>query len=329
MIIGGGAVSEMFHIPACIHLFGIENVNVCEPNPLQATKIVNKFGSLNISYDYSGNLSTSDFAIIASPPHTHLSIIKSCLDSKITVLCEKPISLNLQEAEEILNIIQESQLPFGMCHTYRFFPNRQEIKELLRNGFFGDNIRIEIAEGDPSSWKTVSGYNVRKELTPGGVLLDAGVHSLDFLLWCLDYPTRIEYTDDSIGGLESNAQLKLSFKSDIEANYRLSRTCSLPNTMTIKGNAGFAVIDLYEMTHYSIGVSSLDKLEAETNGMNYDWTTIARVQIQDFVDAVRMNKQPKATLLDGLNTIKLISECYTQKWNRPLPSIAPIPGHLF
>mgnify|MGYP006992185445 CR=1 FL=1 len=47
----------------------------------------------------------------------------------------------------------------------------------IKDGFFGNDVFITVHEGYPSGWPTVSGYCFRKEMVPGGVLYDNGIHT--------------------------------------------------------------------------------------------------------------------------------------------------------
>ncbi|MCE3296655.1 MAG: hypothetical protein K0R65_2369 [Crocinitomicaceae bacterium] len=325
LIIGGGAISDMFHIPASLEVVGKESVYLAEPHVEQCQKMVKKFGLEHSGGDYKEFLSAANMAIIATPPHLHLEIIRDCMLAGVHVLCEKPLALNFAECEELLKIQRETNVKAALCHTYRFFPNRREIRESLQSGSFGTNLHLTIEEGEPASWESVSGYNFRKELVPGGVFLDAGIHSLDFILWCLGKPRSFEYEDDSLGGLESNLRLKMHFENGATAFFRLSRTCNLANKIEVKSELQQAELDIFEMNGYFLNGETKQAKAGEI----YDWSTIASIQLRDFVRAVESGTQPMCTLEEGAAVIELIESCYRMKKERDLPNKAPLPGQTF
>lgn len=325
LIIGGGAVSDMFHIPASLELLGKEQVFLAEPNPVQRKKIKDKYDLLHTTEDYHDFLEQADIAVVATPPHAHLEIIRSCMEAGLHVLCEKPLALTPAECQHLLTLQQEKNLVAGMCHTYRFFPNRRQLREQVMGGFFGDDLHLSIEEGEPASWESVSGYNFRKELVPGGVFLDAGIHSLDFILWCMGKPYAFHYEDDSLGGLESNLRLELIFENAVKASFQLSRTCHLSNKIIATGKGKRAELDIFNMLASDTGNGPQEIKTEET----YDWTTIAVIQLRDFIRAVETGSSPMCSLEEGAALIELITECYELKKQRPLPHLAPLPGITF
>jgi len=328
LIIGGGAVSEIQHIPAAIALLGKENVLVAETNAMQRSKLADTFKLPNLTTDYKQELKNIDFVLLATPPHLHADIIEDCLNKGIPVLCEKPLSRSFDEIAETLKLSHEKKIQVALCHLYRFFPNRNYIRTLLHEGYFGDKLIIDIQEGDPADWPTVTGYNFRKELVPGGVLFDGGIHSLDFILWCLGKPLTIEYIDDSLGGLESNAVMHFTFENNAKATFRISRTCSLPNKISIKGSLNSASFGIFEMNKIDF-ISGEQTHKADMQNIEYSWSNIARYQMEDFIEAVKNKAAPKCTFDEGADVIKVIEECYKMKKKRALPEKAPFPGFMF
>lgn len=325
LIIGGGAVSEMFHIPSAVKLFGLKQVYLAEKSTIQLEKIKKNFHLTNTTDDYHIYLNNVDFVILATPPHTHVEIIKKCIAANLPVLCEKPLASSIRECKEIIQH-NTKNVTIGLCHTYRFFPNRVKVRELIQKQFFGNHIEINIQEGDPIDWPVLSGYNFRKELVSGGVLLDAGVHSLDFLLWCLGEPLHIDYKDDSIGGIESNAELKAEFKNNVKVRFTISRTCSLSNTIQLIGDNNKVELDIFEMNEMVINGSNALR---DTKQQKYNWADIGELQLQHFADAVLNKTSPMCSLEEGVNTIKWIEKCYVEKKSRLLPETVPLPGWKF
>lgn len=307
LIIGGGAVSESTHIPAAIKVVGVENVFLAEPNSVQSEKMANKFGLTNFATDYKQLLNKADAVIIATPPHIHNAILADCIKANRPVLCEKPLSPDSKESKVVL-AENKSGLLLGMCHTYRLFSNRLKVRELIKNGYFGNQVSIDIQEGFPSGWPTVSGYCFRKEMVPGGVLFDAGIHSLDFILWCLGEPTHIEYYDDEMGGLESNASISLKFENG-NAHFRISRTCELSNKIVVSGNGKKVELDIYEMnTLLEDGVETI----ADTKRL-LDWTNIGEFQTLNFVNSLKKREIINCTAEDGLRVVEVLEKCYSLK----------------
>jgi predicted dehydrogenase len=329
LIVGAGAVSETFHIPSAINLFGVDNVFIADPSITQQNHIKKKFNLENVFDEYTNSLSEVDFVILATPPHIRSEIFEKCIEKNIPVLCEKPAILYSKEGQGIIKQNKQNNIIIGLCHTYRLFPNRLYAKKLIEEGYFGNNINIEISEGFPSDWPAVSGYNVRKDLVPGGVLMDAGIHSLDFLLWTLGDVSEFEYVDDGLGGLESNALVNLKFQNNSTAKFRISRTCTMPNKITITGSGKKLTLDVFEMTAIKYDDNEIQTIDISPDFEDYNWNTIGKYQLKDFTEAMEKSTLPICTMEEGVQVIGLIEEFYKIKRSRPLPEKAPLPGLMF
>lgn len=299
LIIGGGAIADCNHIPMAKKLVGIENIVLAEPNVAQAEKLKAKHGLLHVVGDYHEALPLVDACIICTPPHVHNAILKDCIAAGKHVLCEKPLSPSSAETKEILKDAPKD-LVLSMCHSYRFMASRKEVHRMIKEGLFGDNLSVSIHEGNPSAWPTVSGYCFRKELVPGGAFYDNGIHSADFLLWCLGNPDSVEYEDDAMGGLESNLKLKMQF-GKAQGFMQISRTITQSNTIVVEGNGHKAVLDVYDGSKYT-----LDGKEVTCQGTGSS-------QLENFLNAIDGKELVGCTMEEGLAVMETLERCYAQK----------------
>lgn len=303
LIIGGGAIADLNHIPAAKKLVGIDNLILAEPNHAQAERLAKKHGLVHVVDDYHEALSDADACIICTPPHVHNVILKDCIAAHKHILCEKPLSPSSAETKEILQSAPED-LTIGMCHTYRFYPNRKKVRQRIQEGFFGEQVSITINEGLPSNWPTVSGYCFRKELVPGGALYDNGIHSLDFLLWCLGQPDDVRYEDDAMGGLESNLTIEMRF-GQAKAYYKLSRTRELSNTIVVEGNGHKAELGIFEQNKYILDGEELQTEETVRN--------VGVKQLANFLDSLAGKAELSCPVSGGVAVMELLERCYAQK----------------
>ena len=299
MIIGGGAIADCNHIPSAKKELGVENIVLAEPNQVQAEKLKTKHGLINVVSDYHDALSSVDACIICTPPHIHNAILKDCIAAGKHVLCEKPLSPSSKETKEIIEEAPKG-LVLGTCHSYRYMASRIEVHRMVKDGFFGKNVSISIHEGDPSNWPTVSGYCFRKELVPGGAFYDNGIHSADFILWCLGKPDKITYEDDAMGGLESNLRLKMTF-GEATGFMQISRTISQSNTIVVEGNGHKAILDVYDGSKYVLDGTTI---KCADNGVS---------QMGNFLRAIEGKEQIGCPIEDGIAVIELLEKSYAQR----------------
>lgn len=303
LIIGGGAIADSTHIPSAKALVGVDNVILAELNPGQREKLANKHGLTHTVSDFHEALPQCDACIICTPPHVRNAILKDCIAAGKHVLCEKPLSPSSAETKAILANAPEG-LTIGMCHTYRFYPSRKEVRRLIQDGIFGDCPVITINEGFPSNWPTVSGYCFKKELVPGGTLYDNGIHSLDFLIWCFGEPREIVYEDDAMGGLESNLTVDFQFDK-AKAYYKLSRTVELSNTIVIEGNGHKAELGIFGTRKY--------KLDGTERTCEERVANLGVAQLNNFLSAAAGKEKLVCPVSDGLAVMETLERCYAQK----------------
>ena len=91
-----------------------------------------------------------DFVSIVTPNHMHKAPTKLALENGFHVVCDKPITLNTEEAEEITALVEETGLIFCLTHNYTGYPMVKEAKHMIESGAIG-KIRKVIVEY-PQGW---------------------------------------------------------------------------------------------------------------------------------------------------------------------------------
>jgi predicted dehydrogenase len=85
-----------------------------------------------------------DFVIVATPNHLHFPVAKAFLQQGIHVVCDKPLALSVQEAEQLLALAESRRLIFALTHNYTGFPLVREARELVRQGAIGDIRKVLV-----------------------------------------------------------------------------------------------------------------------------------------------------------------------------------------
>ncbi|CAN5406000.1 Gfo/Idh/MocA family oxidoreductase [soil metagenome] len=91
-----------------------------------------------------------DFLSIVTPNHMHFPPAKMALENGFHVMCDKPMTLNLEEAKELAKIVEASGLVFGLTHNYTGYPMVKEARDMVKNGKLG-KIRKVVVEY-PQGW---------------------------------------------------------------------------------------------------------------------------------------------------------------------------------
>lgn len=104
-----------------------------------------------------------DFVSIVTPNKTHYSIAKCFLEHGINVLCEKPFTLNVAEAEELRLLAEQKGLELCVSYTYAHYPIMRECRHLIQSGAIGKIIDI-VAEY-PQDWMILGLSSEEKNFT--------------------------------------------------------------------------------------------------------------------------------------------------------------------
>jgi len=79
-----------------------------------------------------------DYALIVTPNHVHYDPAKKCLQAGIPVFCEKPLTVSLTESEDLVKIVREKKIPFGVAHTYLGHWSSRFARFVVRSGLLGE-----------------------------------------------------------------------------------------------------------------------------------------------------------------------------------------------
>src|SRR5438105_10594341 len=72
-----------------------------------------------------------DFVSIATPNHTHFDIAKAFAEAGFNVMCDKPMTFDLAQAEELAKVIERSGVVFGLAHNYTGHPLVRQARDLV------------------------------------------------------------------------------------------------------------------------------------------------------------------------------------------------------
>jgi predicted dehydrogenase len=79
-----------------------------------------------------------DFVGIATPNHTHFEIAKAFAEAGFNVVCDKPLTFDLAQAEELAKVVQKTGVVFAVTHNYTGYPMVRQARDMLKAGELGD-----------------------------------------------------------------------------------------------------------------------------------------------------------------------------------------------
>jgi predicted dehydrogenase len=153
----GGAV----HAPAFAAQGRFEVVALASPNRAREVATARKIPHAFASTDEMLANCELDVLSIASPPFDHKPAVLAGLEAKLHILCEKPFTMNVAEAEELVAASKAAGTVCAIAHEFRYTPARIALRELVTNGHLDPlrAVHLEFANGSlraqsqrPNSW---------------------------------------------------------------------------------------------------------------------------------------------------------------------------------
>jgi len=184
-IVGCGKIADD-HAEQLQRIEGCEMVGVCDREPLMARQMSQRFPVKAWFSNLEDMLSEAqpDVVHVTTPPQSHFSVAKTCLEAGCHVYVEKPFTVDANEARKLISIAESRGLRLTAGHDCQFRHAARRMRALIQQGFLGDRVAhmesyfcYELGPGayasalltDKNSW-------VRK--LPGGLLQNVISHGI-------------------------------------------------------------------------------------------------------------------------------------------------------
>lgn len=257
-----------------------------------------------------------DAVWIFTPPSFHKDIALIAMEKGKHILCEKPISITLQDAQAMHECAVKNNVIFMTGFNMRFRYSYQKIKEIVESGKIGKVInfwshRIGLGAGSKGGW---TGYNWRTDKNlMCGMTIESLSHDIDMMRWLVGDITQVSATiNESIKelpGFDDNANIAMSLKNGGIANIFASWSSHITrNSRGVIGTKGTVIIE-------GSGIWNVDKIRLLTNEMTNEMVEIVENDTLDyksyylenlhFVDCIEKNKKTSITSYDGLEALKI------------------------
>ena len=332
-LIGCGAVSDVLYAQALDVLASeglTETVALVDPDSTRTSKIGETLPTARQYRDLSAMLAeiTPEIAIIATPHRFHAELAVACMEKGIHVLCEKPMALTTADCDQMIETAVKSGCILAVGHFRRFFPSCEIIKSFLDAGLLGSVRSFRVLEGWTYSWPAQSASFFKRADAGGGVLIDAGAHTMDLLLWWLGDVAEVCYKDDAMGGVEANCQMHLKMASGVNGFVQLSRDWPLPNKYVIECEKGWIVYtsDVADRVEWGLhasnyGLESQLRMKSGANGTKArtlgsgvpEFMDCFVAQLRNVVSAICRREPLRVPGTEARKTVALIERCYRDR----------------
>jgi len=177
-IVGAGWAAEghAFAYGRCVET---KIVAICNRTQSTVEKVAKRFQIPNIFSDYQQMLQEDlDIVAITTPAHTHCQIAVDALNAGAHVICEKPMTLNAEEALKMYQVAEQRNLKTAIAFNWRYTPEFIHLRKLINDGYIGEVQEIHAHWLRGLSKEVAVGWFTRLE-QGGGFLANGGSHEID------------------------------------------------------------------------------------------------------------------------------------------------------
>ena len=301
-VIGVGYLGR-FHAQKYTEINGAELVGVADIDEKQARKVASEC-KCNYFTDYKELLPEVEAVSIAVPTSLHHEVASNCISHGVDILLEKPMTVTLEEADDLIGQADKKSLVFQVGHLERFNPAVVAMTPFLTTPAFIESNRI-------STFKR-RGVDV-------DVVLDLMIHDIDIILTIIDSPLKTIHTVGTpvVTDTTDIANARLIFENGATANITVSRI-SMTNIrkMRIFQPGSYINVDFANKKVMTIQLgkelleSGMPKQKIEVKSFG-DQDALLN-EIEHFVHHVRQRTRPDVTGVEGRKALKVVLQVMEQ-----------------
>lgn len=252
--------------------------------------------------------SECDAVIICTPPSTHADIAVSFLRQGIPVLCEKPLSTDVESARLLSREAQSHDVAFTMASKFRYVEDVIHTKSILASGLVGD---VVLIENTLSSTVDMSRrWNSDPEIGGGGVLIDNGTHSVDIVRYLVGPITEVSaFEGRRVQDIpvEDTVSLFMRTESGADANVDLSWTINKARDTYIRVYGSHGIVQVgWGQSRYR-QITSPDWI---VFGSGYDKIGAFQNQLNNFIGHIRDREPLLISDVDAVASVEVIQAAY-------------------
>ena len=276
-----------------------------------------------------------DGVLIASPVGHHVDNALECVENNIPFLMEKPLSISSEQAKPLIEALDKKPITNMIGYMVRNIDSFSKGKKIIESGALGDILNVKGTVYVSQLFKQGKGWRYDSKVSGGGALLSQGSHLLDLLYWYFGPVKRVNADILSVysQGIEDFAHVMLNFDSGLKGwidsswSVRFKRKMEL--RLEILGKNGSLIIsddtlDLFldsAVGPYNAGKTFLSANDLFT-GVNFDVGGAKfTYQDQEFVNAIKENRETSPSILEGYHIQKVVDGCYNSAKSNGAPVV--------
>ena len=268
-------------------------------------------GRAHGSYTALGEDDEIDVVYVGASHSAHFSIARACIDAGRPVLCEKPLTVDANEAESLISLARAKRVFLMEAMWMRCRPGFSRLKEVLSSGEIGDVRTLRAELGFVPSKEDRRG-RLFDPAQAGGALLDVVIYPLTLAYATFGPPAEVRALAHLSGGVDLSIAVAMSWASGKTALLGGSLEASSDRTAAFAGSEGRLV--LADPFHYMESFTVVP-LSGEPRTENPPYEGVGYVhEIAEVVRCLRLGltESPLVPLDDSLDVMRILDECRRQ-----------------
>ncbi|HEX9387150.1 MAG TPA: Gfo/Idh/MocA family oxidoreductase [Anaerolineales bacterium] len=294
---------------------GVELLGVSDDDPMRGQRIAAQNQALYF-HTYEDLLEAKpDGVIICTENNRHRPFVEMVASLGIHILCEKPIATTLEEARAIVDICNKAGVILMTAFPMRFSAPLLEIKARLDHGDFGDLYCFNATNQGELPTKHRAWF-VDPNLAGGGAIMDHTVHLVDIMRWFTGSEVESMYARSNRifhaeeVEVETGALEMLTFENGVFAT--IDASWSRPQYWPTWGGLMFEMVTQRGAVIVDAFRQNLNVYRHEWQRSNWEYwgSDMNHAMLSEFASAIRENRAPKVTGVDGLKAVEATLAAY-------------------
>ena len=316
-LVGCGAIAQLFYLPALARnrsKFG--DIWLVDPND-RALALATATVSGNPAQSYSEVPNDVPLVVVATPNKFHIPLALEALARNANVLIEKPFATSPEEGRNLIETAEKGGRVVAVNQTRRFMPYMRDLRRRVEDKEFGPLESIVHHEGYKLSWPFESGAAFHKTAERTGVIMDFGVHVIDFYEY-LFHPSwkLVSAIHDGFMGPEGLAEILLE-ANGVPLSMRLSRYQKQSNVALLFFQKAKVAINLDALNTYTIQDISGSTHHVTASSPVDSYNALADEVLDNFVAAAAGQASLICPASSSLPVIEILDEIYLSAQKYP------------
>ncbi len=294
---------------------GVEMIGIADENTARGERFAAQFDA-HLFPSYDALLAEKpDGVLVCSENANHRPLVEMAAQAGVHVLSEKPLATNLADAQAMIDGCQNANVILMTAFPMRFSAPLLDVKALLEAGELGRVYGFNTTnQGQmPIAHRK---WFVNKTLAGGGAIMDHTVHLADILRWYLDSEVVEVYAQtnhilhaDTVD-VETGGLLMLTFADGTFAS--IDSSWSKPLNYPTWGGLSLEIVSERGVTIVDGFSQNLNVYNQKQNSHAWAyWGSDAnQAMIEEFVAAIREQRPPKVTGVDGYKALEIALAAY-------------------